>query len=118
VHQQILQKYPTANLRVYAIWTRKLFGDSRRWWDAAGLTDPRVVHLWDGPDVTGQWFTQHQPGYQGPDWDTWLLFGPEATWTADRPPTLRGSGYAVVDTIDELDRSLTPLLSTAPDPRP
>jgi hypothetical protein len=110
VQQLILERYPTANVRVYAIWTSKLLGDSRRWWDAAGLTDRRVIHLWDGPDVAGQWFAQHQPGYQGPDWDTWLLFGPEATWSADRPPALEGSGYSVVDTIGDLDRGLVPLL--------
>ena len=113
MQQLILDRYPTADVRVYAIWTRKLFGDNRRWWDAAGLTDRRVVHYWDGEDVAGQWFVQNQPGYQGPDWDAWLLYGPDATWSADRPPVLAGSGYDVADTIGDLDRGLAPLLRQA-----
>jgi hypothetical protein len=31
------------------------------------------------------------PGYQGSDWDNYLLFGPEATWTS-HPTPLRSSG--------------------------
>ena len=107
VHQKILQTYPAANLRVYAIWVSKLFGDARHRWDAAGLTDPRVNHLWDERHHAGAWLVRHQPGYQGPGWDTWLLFGPDATWTATRPPALRGSGYTVVDAITDLDQTLT-----------
>ncbi len=48
MQSEILATRPQAKLRVYAIWTSKLFGDARDRWDAAGLTDRRVVHLWDG----------------------------------------------------------------------
>jgi hypothetical protein len=50
-----------------------LFGDARSCWDAAGLTDPRVVHLWDAEDVSGGWLAANVAGYQGGDWDTYLL---------------------------------------------
>jgi len=107
--------HPQARLRVYAIWTNKLFGDARRRWDAAGLTDQRVVHLWDGKDVSGDWLVDHVPGYQGSDWDTYLLFGPEATWTS-QPTALRSSGSPVAEQIDPLSHALSPLLTAATTP--
>jgi hypothetical protein len=88
VQSKLLEAHPHARLRVYAIWVNKLFGDARNRWDAAGLTDPRVVHLWDADDVSGGWLAGNVAGYQGSDWDTYLLFGPEATWTGQPAPLL------------------------------
>jgi hypothetical protein len=110
VQSEILKPHPTAHLRVYAIWTNKLFGDARNRWDAAGLTDPRVVHLWDAADVSGDWLVDHVSGYQGGDWDTYLLFGPGATWTS-QPTPLRSSGGPVDDQIDALRQAVSPLLA-------
>jgi hypothetical protein len=76
VQSEILNAHPQTRLRVYAIWVSKLFGDARNRWDAAGLIDPRVVHLWDERDVSGDWLAANVDGYQGSDWDTYLLFGP------------------------------------------
>ena len=50
-------------------------------------------------------------GYQGSDWDTYLLFGPDATWTS-RPGPLRNSGSPVDHQIDDLRQALNPLLAT------
>jgi hypothetical protein len=110
VQSEILDTHPKARLRVYAIWVDKLFGDARNRWDAAGLTDPRVVHLWDAKDVGGGWLAANVDGYQGGDWDTYLLFGPDATWTS-QPTPLRGSGSPVDHQIDDLRRALAPLLA-------
>jgi hypothetical protein len=110
VQSDILKAHPRAHLRVYAIWTKKLFGDARRRWDAAGLTDPRVEHLWDGNDVSGDWLVGHVSGYQSGDWDTYLLFGPEATWTS-QPTPLRSSGSPVAEQIDALSQAVSPLLT-------
>jgi hypothetical protein len=115
VQSEILKAHPTVRLRVYAIWTNKLFGDARRRWDAAGLVDPRVVHLWDGDDVSGDWLVGHVSGYQGGDWDTYLLFGPKATW-ASQPTPLRGSGSPVADQIDALSQAFSPLLAATTTP--
>ena len=112
MQSRILKAYPHARLRVYAIWVNKLFGDARRRWDAAGLTDPRVVHLWDADDVTGDWLTTNVTGYEGGDWDTYLLFGPQATWTSN-PTPLASSGGPVDDQINNLRQALTPLLATS-----
>jgi hypothetical protein len=112
VQSKILKAHPQARLRVYAIWVNKLFGDGRNRWDAAGLTDPRAVHLWDEDDVSGGWLVDNVPGDQGGDWDTYLLFGPDATWTS-QPTSLRSSGSPVDHQIDDLRRALSPLLATS-----
>jgi hypothetical protein len=107
--QVILEQHPTARLRVYAVWTSRLPADERSQWDGAGLTDPRVVHLWDERDAVGKWATGPLPGYDGPDWDFYLLFGPDASWgTAPPPPD--DSGWSVVRARDDLDSTLTRLL--------
>jgi hypothetical protein len=113
VQSDILEANPTARLRVYAIWTNKLFGDARNRWDADGLTDPRVVHLWDADDVAGDWLVGHVSGYQGGDWDTYLLFGPEATWSG-RPGPLRSSGSPVDEQVGVLRDAVAPLLAAPP----
>ncbi len=112
MQSELLAAHPHARLRVYAIWTSKLFGDARSRWDAAGLTDPRVTHLWDAKDASGDWLVDHVAGYQGGDWDTYLLFGPDATWTS-QPAPLRSSGSPVDDHIDELRQALGPLLGAS-----
>jgi hypothetical protein len=70
VRSDILAKHRDARLIVYAIWTDKLFRDSRSQWDGGGLTDHRVVHLWDRRDISGSWLLHHLPGYRGNDWDS------------------------------------------------
>jgi len=118
VQQQVLAAHPHAKLRVYALWTNKLFGDACDRWDAAGLTDARVTHLWDGKDVAGDWLAGNVNGDQGGDWDNYLLFGPEATWpAAGQPPSpLRSSGSPVDANADTLRQAITPLLAAASGP--
>jgi hypothetical protein len=109
VQQNVLERAPQADLKVYAIWTDKLFTDSRRKWDAGGLTDPRVAHFWDGPDQLGGWFVKRMKDFQGGDWDTFLLFGPDAKWDAVPSPLL-GSGSSVIGQSDNLKKEISPLL--------
>ena len=115
MQSEILKAHPAAHLRVYAIWVNKLFGDARNRWDAAGLTDPRVTHLWDDKDVSGEWLAANVGGYQGSDWDTYLLFGPDATWTS-QPTPLRSSGSPVDHQIDQLSQAVTPLFTATAAP--
>ena len=112
MQSEILKTHPQSRLRVDAIWVNKSFGDARNRWDAAGLADPRVVHLWDEPNVSGEWLAANVDGYQGSDWDNYLLFGPDATWTS-QPSSLRSSGSSVAAQIDQLTQALTPLLGSA-----
>ena len=94
---------------MYALWTNKLSGDARSQWDTDGLTDRRVVHLWDGRDIAGDWLQAHLPNDTAGDWDAYLLFGPNAVWTATPHPLL-SSGSTVIDTHDQLQSSILPLL--------
>jgi len=110
VQTQILEKHHHAKLRVYAIWTVKRIFDSRDQWDAGGLTDPRVIHLWDQQDLLGNWFVAHLPDDQAGDWDAYRLFGPTVTWT-QQPPPLISSGSSVIDTKDTLAHSIGPFLA-------
>ena len=110
MQSEILEAHPQARLRVYAIWVNKQVGDARSRWDAAGLIDPRVVHLWDAKDVSGAWLAGNVQGYQSSDWDTYLLFGPEATCQS-HPTPLRSSGTPVFDQIERLSQTLDPLLT-------
>jgi hypothetical protein len=113
VQDHILETAPQSNLKVYAIWTEKLFADSRSRWDAAGLTDRRVVHLWDGRDVSGAWFARQLDGYGGPDWDFYLLFGPDAEWR-EQPAPLIGSGATVIGKREQLAAQLRSLAAQQP----
>jgi hypothetical protein len=109
VRTEILEKYRTARLRVYAIWTVKLTFDARDQWNGGGLTDPRVIHLWDQQDLVGDWFVDHLPDNQADDWDAYWLFGSSATWTT-QPPPLTSSGSSVIGEKDALAQRIAPLL--------
>jgi hypothetical protein len=74
-----------------------------------GFVPCRVVHLWDAEDVSGGWLAASVAGYQGGDWDTYLRFGPDATWTS-RPTALRSSGSPVDHQIDDLRQALAALV--------
>jgi hypothetical protein len=109
VQQDLLQANPDANLQVYAIWTERLATDDRARWDGADLLDPRVTHLWDVHDLAGPWLAGNVPGYDGGDWDFYLLFGREARWD-QVPEPLAGSGATVIDERDTLIQAATALL--------
>ena len=111
MQQNVLERYPSARLRVYAIWTDKRFFDSRDQWDAAGLVDRRVTHLWDGDDIAGEWLVGNDPGFHGGDWDAYALFRPDALWTASSPPRPASSGSTVIGSADDIAATIGPLLT-------
>ena len=90
-----MDKYPQANLKVYAIWFNMMPNDSRAKWSAHLLTDARVVHRWDEPKAVGTWFAPRTEAIRqqlGPDsawgqgdilWDSYLLYGADAKWDAE-----------------------------------
>ncbi len=106
---EILAKHPDARLRVYVIWTVKLTFDARDQWDGGGLTDPRVIHLWDPQDLVGDWLVANLPDNQAGDWDAYWVFDSTANWTKE-PPALISSGSSVIGESETLASSITPLL--------
>ena len=104
---ELLQKYPHANLRVYAVWFSMMPADSRTKWSANLLTDSRVLHRWDEPKALGTWFAprtdaiapQLAPGAAWGNgailWDAYLLYGADARWD-EAPASLIHWGRTIV----------------------
>jgi hypothetical protein len=98
VQNELLAKYPKANVRAYAVWFNMYPGDARSKWPPNLLTDPRVTHRWDEPKAVGQWYApltssiraELAPGSSWRDggilWDAYLLYGTNAKWS-DTPAT-------------------------------
>lgn len=96
---ELLEKYPAAQLRVYAVWFNMYPGDSRSKWPATLLSDSRVIHRWDEPKAVGTWYAtrttsmrpQLTPGSKWGDgpvlWDSFLLYGEDGQWD-DAPTSL------------------------------
>jgi len=92
-----------------------LVGDDRSAVDTDLMTDPRVIHYWDGERLLGTWFPQ-QEEYKsvtfGPiAWDTYFLYGPDAKW-GDVPEPLVTFGRTLIGKSGNLEKSLRPLLTT------
>ena len=73
------------------------------------MPDPRAAHFWDASRIAGPWFARNIEGADGFMWDTYLLYGRDATWN-QVPVPLLSSGGTIIDTSAELRDKLTPLL--------
>lgn len=110
MHDEILQKYPSARLKVLSVWFDMLPGDSRQFLDTRVLSDPRVTYYWDQDKVTGRWFSDHVTGGKGVTWDAYFLYGPDARWDLS-PEPLASSGGPVIGSTDDLMTAIRPFLS-------
>jgi len=124
VQNELLAKYPKANVRAYAVWFNMFPGDARSKWPPNLLTDARVIHRWDEPKAVGLWYAPNTAsihgelalGSQWRDgailWDAYLLYGPDATWT-DAPTTgLIHWGRTIVAGRDTLKDDFAKLFAT------
>jgi hypothetical protein len=112
VQSNILERYPSAELQVYAIWLPMLPTDARSEWHEGLLSDPRVRHFWDEERVAGRWFAEANTGdigYAGIVWDAYLLFGPDAAWERE-PRPLVGAGTPVTGKSVQLEDQARSLL--------
>jgi hypothetical protein len=92
------------------IWVKRWALDTREEVDGAGLVDPRVTHLWDAGDVINQDFLDRfGVDFGGLDYDFFLLFEGDATWSAT-PPRPVSSGATVIDDSDRLADSAAAVL--------
>ncbi len=94
---------------MYTIWLIGLGGERRSNWDPTVLPDPRVLHYWDAERFAGTWFARSVEGADGYMWDTYLLYGPNATWE-QAPAPLLSSGATIIDTGPQLREKLESLL--------
>ena len=105
MQSEILDKNPSADLKVYAVWFSMLSSDARSRWPDNLLTDPRVVHLWDGTRAAGRWFAENEDFYLPIAWDVYYLYGPKARWD-ETPRPLLSSGGTILYRKDSLKRDL------------
>jgi hypothetical protein len=112
VQQNILEKHPAANLKVYAVWYSTLAGDSRSAWHSGAMPDRRVTNLWDEDRVVSQWFSKYVVGDEAYLWDAYFLYGSDAQWeNADTGPSaLLSSGGTILGNYDQLQARVLPLL--------
>ena len=114
MQREILEESGTSNLRVYAVWLPFLGGTPQ----AAGvaqrvLSDPRVVHYWDGAEATSDWFAENVEHGAGPAWDVYYLYEPDAQWM-DVPGPLTSSGGTIIGRSSELKEEITRMLKVPP----
>lgn len=110
MQQTLLANHPTANVRVYVVWFSMLPQDSRSNWDGDLIPDERATHWSDSRRVVSRWIANHVQQVRGPVWDTYLLYGPDATWN-EAPSPLLGSGRTVMDRRDQLAAQLLRFLT-------
>jgi hypothetical protein len=85
-------------------------GDARSEWDSHVLNDPRVVNLWDGDRLAGNWFAEQrtaglgEPGY--PVWDAYFAY-PKAEASLQKP---LAAGSEIISHTDALEQRFVPLL--------
>jgi hypothetical protein len=105
VQENILERYPDAELRVYAVWVPVLATDER--FEVADLmVDGRVRHYWDGERLVGDAIGPLAGGSEGDVvWDVFFAFGPQARW-AETPPEPLSFGAPVVEATDRLEAAL------------
>jgi hypothetical protein len=92
------------------VWVKRWAYDTRAEIDGAGMVDPRVTHLWDAGSVVGRGFLERLGvDFGGLDYDFFLWFDRNATWT-QRPPPPVSSGATVIGDSDRLAASAASLL--------
>ena len=79
------------------VWFPVLAGDASATVDSRLLTDKRVTNYWDPSRSVSSWYSQHVTNDPGITWDSYFLYGPDATWTA-QPPPLVSTGSTVFGT--------------------
>ena len=109
MQKQLLEEYPSKQVRVYAVWLPMLAGDAREEWNGITMPDARVMHFWDGDLQIGRWFAKQVEGYDGVAWDIYYLFGPNAVWETI-PTPLVGSGSTIYGERQALQSQVSTLL--------
>lgn len=109
MHEQILERFPDAELAVYVVWLPVLPSDER-FGVADVLVDERVRQFWDNDRLVSDEVGRVAGAGEGLAWDVYLVFGPDATWNRRLPAPL-GTGAPVVVQIEALATLLRPYLA-------
>ena len=87
MQQEVLAQITAANLRVYTVWVPTMARDSHENAQRATafISDDRVEHFWTPDLEVANSFRESIGLADGPVWDVYLLFGPEALWKDAAP---------------------------------
>lgn len=124
IEKEVAKKIPDPNLRIYVVWMPILPTDIRPPGQAHvdRVPDPRATHYWDSKAKLSQIFRdvllpRAGFGTRPVVWDAYMLYGPDAEWTAapPKPPwwfqQMKGHGQALngADVAGEARRLLEQL---------
>jgi len=117
IQEYILQRNPTLDVKVYAVWYQMYPGDSPKHFPHARtlIPDKRVRHYWDQPKDVGRWFFGMVPTDTHGDieWDAFYLFDRSSAWT-DRPTALLTWGRTILKDRKKLSAEIALLTDTSP----
>jgi hypothetical protein len=115
VQSDVLEAYPDADLRVYAVFSEFTAGDRGARETVrpdAYLHDPRVRVYWDEAKLAGRWFDENvtklgarQGVSDRAEWDAYILYGPEARW-GETPPSVISWGRTIYSERERLRHDL------------
>lgn len=100
MRSNILERYPSSDVRVYVVWFDMMPGDSKNLVDRRVLDDRRVTNYYDPGRVAGSWFATHVDGDEGISWDAYYLYGRDATWQAEPGPLVSSGGSVIGSSAD------------------
>jgi len=101
VRENVLERHPDANVRVYVVWVPRVPTDERFQVDDL-VVDVRATHYWDN----GRRIEDRFADGGGAAYDFFYVYGPGAQW-GDEPAA---TGAPVVVEADKLERALHPYL--------
>jgi hypothetical protein len=104
VRENILDAEASDQVRFYVVWLNQRSTDARDEIDEPILADPRVTQYWDEEAVIGTFLADvdlARLGYSGIVYDTYFVFGPDASWEK-QPGPVKGAGVPVISYGSEL----------------
>jgi hypothetical protein len=92
-----------SELKVYAVWVRRLKRDAPGHIDPAIFGHPAASVFWDGDQIAGKFFAAAEGFHSPVAWDSYYLYGPKVRWRAMAAP-ITASGFPVMNFRRDLRR--------------
>ena len=103
MRENVLERYPDADLRVYVVWVPRVPTDER-FQVADEIADERATHYWDNDRTIEEHFVrQGAPAV----YDFFYVYGPDVAW-GEKPDA---TGAPVVTEAGKLEAALQPYLN-------
>lgn len=89
MQKKVLDRESAPDLKVYMVWVPMF-----RWMErdvptaSREMPDRRVRHYWDGDSLLVKGY-RATLGFDEDAWDIFLIYGPEAKWDGEQPPSPR-----------------------------